>query len=1499
MPSKAMNQYKSVGLWTCRPWVLLAFLLLTLSPFMSARQVTAAEAVPSEFSSGSLLVLPYLQVYVDDTRQVDIQRIQTPEIQAKFTPFDFKQIHQNQGTLWLKLNFAPQQVDAIKPTRTLLLDLGQGAGENAKLYALEKELNSESVSWREYSPSQSSVFLMPAISETPMSVYVRLEGIPGIWFAPYLRTPHNIATSYELFATPAAIVALFVVMLLCLLRGFTEKGQWRYWAALYTGAVLYYAMYGIPISGLNYVPMEYMLSAIAPGLCVILFAHVGRHVLLGTHGSRIYAIQFMALTLLGTATALLPLVPGFAWTVRYLNLWPLLLLLFVPTALGAWLSGIVGAKRYLLACLLPPLGVAIALLGLYEPAHFEGMDFLPMAMLSAIPLCALALGTLVLAGTTSIRSASANAEQQSYAPKEETIDDLIEQDPNLRLVPAGEAQSDSQESSEDGSDGHKKIIAELEEQLHWPVEQLLRDVAGLEGCTLDNEAREKAVSIVGTAREICTIINTSAKNHRAIPALGGTEERVFDLQGLLRQAHDSVAPGADKKNIALSWFMQPDLSPCYKGDAHQLLLVLRLLLESAVRSTHRGAVHLNVRRVPESMNSGHLLFTVTDSGTGKPPQDRSVTALARAWELSAAYRGFLGVESNALGASISFTMHLQVCASTEKQDDIHAQDEPRPIILLSDNMEERQLWGFFLEKMPRVLEARNEEELLEMYNAHSANLIIFDARMSLGHVHGALHGLWQISEARGEEFPECMAIYMDPEMEQPLLDMGFSYVFAMPVTRHGLFTAVQEILTNQVQRAENIEELETLEPRAESTEESEKLEPQQVQDDTAQTEDDDIVDTGEPILEMAQPKAKAEAPLQFTAQAPTESRKEKTSLLSLAESLSFEPDLQKPSPTKETKEEEQTDTPQEQSSTGFVWNDEYSAENSLFKNFAPGVDDEDYGQQRRPKPSQDKSNAAYLTSLVDMQQSTESKNEPEKEAEGEKPKMKISTRKVQNKKAKISQAKEEKPKMRIALGKKAEPESESTEPQLPVQEPAPVMYSDVPNIKIVPAQSAEPVPSKKAVPSIQLAPKAKQEDQKAPTEAEKSKPSASKAIGKIIKGINKKLVMPKKVATETTDAMKATEENKNSALVEKAKAKTTKKSMSIAPAKLNPFAKKSDEDKALVPKTSAPHDAIEWVGEPMPIQKPTPAKDSKVAQENSTAQTGKKSVSGKVTRLTMPQRPKQDEAVAQAPALHESNEAVEWVGEPMPIQKSAISITPKEKASEPAKKRITKLAMPKKEPKVKPALQPHAQEAETSLASPLAAPLTLNAEKQPSKAVSSGPQTLSLSPQAPSTDDAEKRGREELRHLRSYLDSSHALDNKQSSVETTKTPAPKTTAVEAPTTNPNYHGDGGVSRHNYNYDIATEPLQETNDLSPIERLLVDLDNWLMDAKNSYAMANPFGVEIAAGNMSTSADSFGLRTLARLARTVEAAARAKDLSALGDLLPELDISVQRNRAALKM
>ena len=70
-----------------------------------------------------------------------------------------------------------------------------------------------------------------------------------------------------------------------------------------------------------------------------------------------------------------------------------------------------------------------------------------------------------------------------------------------------------------------------------------------------------------------------------------------------------------------------------------------------------------------------------------------------------------------------------------------------------------------------------------------------------------------------------------------------------------------------------------------------------------------------------------------------------------------------------------------------------------------------------------------------------------------------------------------------------------------------------------------------------------------------------------------------------------------------------------------------------------------------------------------------------------------------------------------------------------------------------------------------------------------------------------------------------------------------------------------------------------------------------EARPATDRAAPVPPPPAAGRIAAESDAFGFRVLARMARCVERAAKANDMNALKDLLPELAVAVERNRIAL--
>ncbi len=1411
--------------------------------------------VPANPSANAIPMLNHFDVYLDDTGQMTIDEMAQQNMQEKFTPYATSSLPKQTGALWLRFTVAERNT-GTRPA-TMLLDLGQAIPEKPLLYIPQYNAQTQQQEWHMFSPEEDAVFLMPEAQDDSITSYVRLDGAPSIWFNPMLRTPDNAAASFERIAKPAAVVALAIVMLLCILRGLTEAGQWRIWVGLYTAVVFIYAYMGLPVTSAGYITLEYMLPVITPGLAIILLSHVARHLLRSYQTARSIDWQYRVLVGVGFVMALLPLLPGLAWLSRYLELWPLTILLFVPTTIAAWLSGTPGARRFLLGCFLPPLGVALAFAGM------EGFDFIPNSILGTLPLWGVALGALVIAGTASPTEYAAKGEiQRQAAMSKEAMETLVDEDPNLRLVSVGEAQS-VEETVNTEQNGQNS--AQLEEYLRWPMDDLLRHITALESCALPMAAREHMSQLSQACRDISKAISAPAKEHSVVQSLGGIKENIFDLQSLLRQAHDSVSAVADSKNIALSWFMPPQLGRVYRGDALQLLFVLRLLLESAVRATHRGAVQLSVRRVPESVDPGNLLFTVTDTGTGKPPQERSVSSLARAWELAASCHGFLGVETNAHGASISFTVHCEITA----QDMLHTAEEENQksrVLIVSDSADNRQLWAFFIDNMPcTVLEARTGEEALALYKDDPVQIILFDARMPSSVLQNTIEALHSHEERNELARATCLAISAPREERETLQAMGFEYVLPLPTTRSDLRGCIDSILEEYNQRI--LQREDTQEP--ESPRMLMYSEPQETEDvlkypDFMQAEDTET-DTdadaqyetmAENVAEPLHEPSVLETPMQdvLSAQSTNDTGEKIPELDALLQAI--------------------PDTP---SSKTFIPNDagieSVHDDDEIIDTGMPILD------MHAPVSSVPEAAHVQNTSALNLHikgaaftESALQKAAEELVAEIKEP---LLMPNPQENAQSLSEG-------ILLLDLDAHQESSdvvSRDEAAAVAEES--LAAVEPNVTPQTLPPHEEVETQDSALS-RIFDEAMQADVFEPLVLD----PRHDALPKEQKG-SSSLVQKMKLAA--ISSVTQTKNDKKQAQAEQQESKASRPAPS--------------EDKSNAVYVSSLVDVGsmrtggDWVGEPRPRQNVAESRGEHTKTEQNVG-TPKpvRAKPNQVKQSSMQQTPMEATLPRSTPVQAKERTVQErqqggheWVGEPRPraaaktpqepVKKKPIIVTTKTKP-------VIRLGVNKGQKGAK--VVPAQEQVHTPTA-------TQAAKVQPKV-------TMKKAEVAPKE---ERIAQAVVEALNVPLPQAVAQDSEM------KKPVVQTEEPSVVPIAPTPKAESNIEARDQLRDEATkiqqimsfataqeDEIEEIEEKSPLDNLLRDIDIWMLDAKKQFAQGSAKGVETAAGFIASNAEGFGLRTLGRLARTVEAAARAEDHEALGDLLPELEINVERNRIAMK-
>lgn len=740
-------------------------------------------------------LLHYLDYYIDLSRSMDIEEVSAPGLAPEFKPLVLSGLPAVEGVTWLRFTIAPLPPEA-RPG-AFLLDMGESIPGTPSLFDPERNQLSGALEWQEKTPAARNIILLPEEGPQAITCYIRIDGLPGPWFSPVIRTPQNAASNMSSLSRNAAILALAIVFVICILRGLGERGQWRIWTGLFVAVALAQALLGMPAVSDKFSFIS-LAAVLAPGVALMLLPHVGRHLLQTPANSRSLDIQLFLLSFPGAVIALWPLVPGWSWLDRWVDIWPIFTLLFVPTALGAWIMGIGGAKRFLTACLIPPLFTGFAL---------AGLDFgFPANILSSAPVWGVVICALLIAATRSplIPEGKKNRRIARPSSKDDageiiSLDHPLD-DPNLRLLPG---------TSEDGTPAVREVpepvkveyadedpervksLEERENDLRAPLEDILRLGAALGQCSLPPAVRQYAENMLSAANMLADILGGSPRKSSAARKFP-ERETSFSLQKVLRNVHDSVASFAESAGTALSWYVPPKTGRFYRGNAVELEETLYLLLESAVRATKNGSVHLSARRTPGSDDPGNILFSITDNGSGTPPKDRSSLAISRAWELIGRQGGYLAMEAGPNGVDIALSLRFAV---ENEEEETRPGKTENHVLLASDDTARMREFAQAIERLPcRVSQLGSAQEVIVCQSADPASLLIAHGQLARPSSADTIHKFADLAKEAGFEKSFVLAITPDDKQWHLLKLSGFTHAMQEPSNLDTLKETVSALL---------------------------------------------------------------------------------------------------------------------------------------------------------------------------------------------------------------------------------------------------------------------------------------------------------------------------------------------------------------------------------------------------------------------------------------------------------------------------------------------------------------------------------------------------------------------------------------------------------------------------------------------------------------------------------------------------------------------------------
>ncbi len=162
------------------------------------------------------------------------------------------------------------------------------------------------------------------------------------------------------------------------------------------------------------------------------------------------------------------------------------------------------------------------------------------------------------------------------------------------------------------------FVANMSHELRTPM----NGVIGMTGLLLDTpltpDQRECADAARKSGEAMLALINNILDFSKIEAGKLEIEAFEFDLQTLLEEVADMLAPAAEDKGIEIILEYPPAIPPRLIGDAGRLRQVLTNLVGNAVKFTHQGHVLVSVEWADVEGQTGRMRISVTDTGIGIP-----------------------------------------------------------------------------------------------------------------------------------------------------------------------------------------------------------------------------------------------------------------------------------------------------------------------------------------------------------------------------------------------------------------------------------------------------------------------------------------------------------------------------------------------------------------------------------------------------------------------------------------------------------------------------------------------------------------------------------------------------------------------------------------------------------------------------------------------------------------------------------------------------------------